>query len=63
MKEGERVKIVHDVQRYTPSRTYTVPTAAPNLFHVRQEYVKDMHRIWTYARGTEHLEKVWLDKA
>lgn len=62
LREEERIKIIHDLQRYLADKMYVIPYVNVGLWFVSQDYVKDMFWNYSYAPGTEYLERVWLDK-
>ncbi|MGE0540924.1 MAG: ABC transporter substrate-binding protein [Dehalococcoidia bacterium] len=62
LNEAERVKKVHDIQRYVMEKMYYIPMAVGNAYIGLQPWVKDYRYSATYGVGTENYPTVWLDR-
>lgn len=61
LDEDERVKAVHDIQRYILTDVVNpIPLVSNYIFSPRHPYVKNYHPHASY--GNIHMKDVWLDK-
>ena len=59
---AERVKKVHEIQRYAMERMYYVPMGVGNNYVAVQPWVKNYQYSATYGFGTENYAGIWLDR-
>jgi ABC-type transport system substrate-binding protein len=62
LNEAERVKKVHDIQRYAMERMYYVPVAVGDAHIAVQPWLKNHQYSATYGAGTENFATIWLDR-
>ncbi|MGH2588401.1 MAG: ABC transporter substrate-binding protein [Dehalococcoidia bacterium] len=62
LDEAERVKKVHDIQRYWLEQMYYVPTTVGMAYSFRQPWMKHYYYSATYGSGTEAVLDAWVDK-
>jgi peptide/nickel transport system substrate-binding protein len=62
LNEAERVKKVHDIQRYLMEKMYYVPVAVGNAYIAVQPWLKNFQYSSTYGYPTESFPHMWLDR-
>jgi peptide/nickel transport system substrate-binding protein len=62
LDEAERVKKVHDIQRYWLEQMYYVPTVTGTAYSFRQPWVKRYYYSATYGSAAEALLNAWIEK-
>ncbi len=60
--EADRVKKVHDIQRYWLEQMYYVPTIVGNAYSFRQPWMKNYTYSATYGTAAEALLDAWINK-
>lgn len=63
LNEAERVKKVHEIQRYWIDQMYYIPVAVGYAYSFRQPWVKRQYYSGTYGWAAEALIDTWLDKS
>jgi ABC-type transport system substrate-binding protein len=62
LNEAERVKKVHEIQRYALEKMYYVPVAVGDAHIAVQPWLKNYQYSATYGSGTENYATIWLDR-
>jgi len=63
LNEPERLKKVHEIQRYWMDQMYYVPMAVGYAYSFRQPWMKRYYYSGTYGTASEALEDAWIDKS
>jgi peptide/nickel transport system substrate-binding protein len=63
LNEDERVRKVHDIQRYVMERMYYIPVAVGNAYIAMHPWVQNFQFSATYGAGVETYAKVWVDRS
>jgi peptide/nickel transport system substrate-binding protein len=62
LNEPERVRKVHDIQRYWMDQMYYIPAVVGFAYSFRQPWVKRFYHSSSYGWPTEGLANAWIDK-
>jgi peptide/nickel transport system substrate-binding protein len=62
LDEAERVKKVHDIQRYAMEKMYYIPIAVGDAYIAVQPWLKNFQYSATYGYPTEAFAEMWLDR-
>ena len=60
--DAERLKKVHDIQRYFMDQMYYIPVAVGHAYIFQQPWVKRLYYSGTYGIAAESLIDSWIDK-
>ena len=63
LNEPERVKKVHEIQRYWMDQMYYVPMVVGYAYSFRQPWMKRYYYSGTYGFASEALEDAWIDRS
>jgi peptide/nickel transport system substrate-binding protein len=63
LNEAERVKKVHEIQRYWIEQMYYIPLAVGFDYSFRQPWVKRLYYSGSYGSAAEALIDAWIDKS
>ena len=61
LDKADRLKQIHDIQRYLAEKEYYVQGPVGNSSIAVQPWVKDFNYESDYGRGAEYVTKIWLD--
>ena len=62
LNEAERVKKVHEIQKYWMDQMYYIPAVVGFAYSFRQPWVKRFYHSSSYGWPTEGLAGAWIDK-
>lgn len=62
LNEAERVKKVHEIQRYCMEQLFYIPVAVGYEFSFRQPWMKRLNYTGSYGAGSESVFQAWIDR-
>lgn len=62
LNEADRVKVVHDIQRYLMTKVYYIPIAVGDTNVAVQPWLKNYQYSSTYGYPTENFTGMWIDR-